>query len=240
VSPAQGAAALGLGLVGAAAFPPVDLGPPVLVSVSLFLFLLRNQDTQTARNLGLVDGLSFALGTMYWMFAIFKLVAIPLVAIMAAYFGILATLVALTRGRPPLVRAALAAMFAVAIDWLRGDAWYLRFPWYTPAHALASVPAWIASARWIGTQPRRGASCTSSAPSRRQARSCSFWFVASTISASAPPRRPAPLEPFAANRYHLRRWTAKRTRPPARKPRASGRTRRGCSYWPGSFFGTAG
>jgi apolipoprotein N-acyltransferase len=113
--------------------------------------LIRNHDAQSARNLGLLYGLAFAVGTMYWLFAIFKAMAVPLVAIMAAYFGVLATLIAMTRNQRPLVRAYLVAMFAVAVEWVRGDAWYLRFPWFTPPHALALAPVWIAPVHWLGT-----------------------------------------------------------------------------------------
>lgn len=123
----------------------------MLVSLALFLRLLRDQNVQTARNIGLIYGLTFAAGTMHWMFLIFGLTAIPLLAIMAAYFGLLATLFALTRGLPIVARIWLSALFAVAVEWLRGDAWYLRFPWYTPAHALASTPPMIAGVRWLGT-----------------------------------------------------------------------------------------
>src|SRR5439155_17257900 len=76
---------------------------------------------------------------------------ISLVAIFAAYFGLLATLLAHTRQRGPFVRATLTALFAVGIDWLRGDAWYLRFPWYTLPHALAAEPVMIAPVYWLGT-----------------------------------------------------------------------------------------
>src|SRR5919197_574313 len=65
------------------------------------------------------------------------LMAVPLIALMAGYFGLFATLFGLTRQRPPLYRAALIDLFAVAVEWLRGDACYLRFPWYTVPHALA-------------------------------------------------------------------------------------------------------
>jgi apolipoprotein N-acyltransferase len=123
----------------------------MLVSIALFLRLLRDQDTQTARNIGLVYGLTFAAGTMHWMFLIFGVLAIPLLAIMAAYFALLATLAALTRRFNVAARVCLVALFAVAVEWLRGDAWYLRFPWYTPAHALASAPPMVAGARWLGT-----------------------------------------------------------------------------------------
>jgi apolipoprotein N-acyltransferase len=139
------------GLFGAAAFPPLGLWPLALVSVWLFLSLLRDRTATEARSLGLLYGCVYGLGTMYWFFGIFGPYAISLIALMAGYFGLLATLIGLTRGRPPLVRAALVALFAVAVEWLRGDAWYLRFPWYTVPHALVAAPAWIAAARWVGT-----------------------------------------------------------------------------------------
>jgi apolipoprotein N-acyltransferase len=151
VAPRQGILAVAAGLLGAAAFWPISLWPLMLVSVALFLRLLRDQDAQAARNIGMVYGLTFAAGTMHWMFLIFGVLAIPLLAIMAAYFGLLATLFALTRGMNAAARVCLVALFAVAVEWLRGDAWYLRFPWYTPSHALASAPPMVAGARWLGT-----------------------------------------------------------------------------------------
>jgi apolipoprotein N-acyltransferase len=139
------------GLLGAAAFPPLGLWPLVLVSIWLLLFLLRDRTAAEARSLGLLYGGVYGLGTMYWFFGIFGFYAISLIALMAFYFGLLATLIGMTRNHPPLVRAALVALFAVAVEWLRGDAWYLRFPWYTAPHALVAAPAWIAPTRWIGT-----------------------------------------------------------------------------------------
>ncbi len=151
VPPLEGLMALIAGLLGAAAFPPLGFWYLSLASLCLFLAVVRNQSTETARNVGLVYGLALAGGTMYWFFNIFHFFAVPLLAIMAAYFGLLGHLIALTRSVRPLVRAALVAVFAVGIEWLRGDAWYLRFPWYTVPHALALEPACIASARWLGT-----------------------------------------------------------------------------------------
>src|SRR5262249_3904142 len=124
---------------------------------ALFLRLLRDQDTRAARNLGLVYGIAFAGGTMYWLFWIFKYVAVSFLGIMAAYFGLFATLVGMTRGMRVPVRVGLVALFAVATEWLRGDAWYLRFPWYTPLHALAAAPPCVAAARWLGTFGLSGA-----------------------------------------------------------------------------------
>jgi apolipoprotein N-acyltransferase len=147
----QGVLAVVAGLCGAAAFWPLSLWPLMLVSVAFFLRLLRDQDTRTARNIGLVYGLTLCAGTMYWLFGIFGALAIPLLAITAAYFGLFATLFAMTRALHVVARIGLAALFAVGVEWLRGDAWYLRFPWYTPVHALAAAPPMVAGVRWLGT-----------------------------------------------------------------------------------------
>jgi apolipoprotein N-acyltransferase len=77
IAPRQVILAFTAGLLGAAAFWPISLWPLMLLSLCLFLRLLRDQDTQTARNIGLLYGLTFAAGTMHWMFLIFGVLAIP-------------------------------------------------------------------------------------------------------------------------------------------------------------------
>ncbi len=142
---------LGSGLLGAAAFPPLGLWPLALISLFLFLRLIGCKNPSEARAIGLLYGFAFGLGTMYWLFGLFGVYALVLIVIMANYFVLLASLIAMTRDSPAAVRALAVTVFAIAVEWFRGDAWYLRFPWYTPAHALAQSPAWIACSHWIGT-----------------------------------------------------------------------------------------
>lgn len=144
-------AAVGLGLLSAASFPPLGLWFLSLPAVMLLLVLLRDCPAAKARVLALIYGVVYGLGTMYWFFGIFSVLAVSLIALFAAYFWLLGTLIALTRELSAWRRALLVGLFAVGIDWLRGDAWYLRFPWYTVAHALAGAPTWIAATRWLGT-----------------------------------------------------------------------------------------
>lgn len=149
-SPRQLSMAVVAGLLGAAAFPPISAHVLILVSMTLFLWLLREQDHQTARNLGVVYGLTLGLGTMYWFFVVFTVKALPLIFLMALYCALLAQCVAMTKGIKPIWRILLTACCAVGIEWLRGDAWYLRFPWYTAPHALAIEPFLITPVRWLG------------------------------------------------------------------------------------------
>jgi apolipoprotein N-acyltransferase len=151
VTAREASTAVGLGLLSAASFPPFGFWLLILLAIALWLRLLRDLDPVRARNVGLIYGLVFGLGTMHWFFRLFAVMAVPLIALFAAYFGLLAFLISLKRGLPPWQRAMWTGVFAVAVEWLRGDAWYLRFPWYTAPHALAAAPEWVAAARWLGT-----------------------------------------------------------------------------------------
>jgi apolipoprotein N-acyltransferase len=128
VSPYRGLGVIGLAGLGALAFPPFSLWYLSLLSIVGFLFLLRDTSTRESLNLGLLFGAVYGLGTMYWFFKVFATLAVPLIALMAGYFGLLGALVGSTRSTKSFGRALLVAMFVVAIEWLRGDAWYLRFP----------------------------------------------------------------------------------------------------------------
>lgn len=139
------------GILSAAAFPPLGLWPLSLAGLALFLWLLREQDAENGFNVGVLYGGVYGLGTIYWFFFVFNWVALGLLGLFALYFGLLGMLMGMSQGRQPLVRAALAGIVAVGIEWLRGDAWYLRFPWYTVPHALAQAPMCIAAVRWLGT-----------------------------------------------------------------------------------------
>ncbi|MCE9532753.1 MAG: hypothetical protein K8T89_16775, partial [Planctomycetes bacterium] len=151
VKPRDGLQAIALGLLSFLAFPPIGWGPISLIILCRMLTFLRDQPTAVARNLGVLFGLGFAASTMYWLINVFGISAIALMGLMAAYFGLLGTFIGMTREYRPALRAALVAVFIVGIEWLRGDAWYLRFPWYTVPHALADSPRWIAGAHWLGS-----------------------------------------------------------------------------------------
>src|SRR5262249_800465 len=102
VTPREGLLAVGIGLFGARAFPLAGIWPFPLAAIALLLLVLRDRSMESARNLGLLCGLAYGLGTMYWLFGIFGALAVPLVALMAGYFGLFTTLVGMTRSYPAI------------------------------------------------------------------------------------------------------------------------------------------
>ena len=104
-----------LGLVGAAAFPPLGLWPLSLVAVAGLLWLLRGHDVEAAMNLGLLYGLAYGLGTIWWFALIFGPMIVGLLALFGIYFGILGMLIGMTKGRSPLARALFHSNFLVLL-----------------------------------------------------------------------------------------------------------------------------
>ena len=117
VSLPQAGCAVGIAALSVLSFPPFCLWPLSLAAPCLFLLLIRKATTETARNIGLFYGFLYGLGTMYWLFGIFSWIAISLIALFAAYFGIFSTLVAATcASRSPLLRRRWLACSPPALN----------------------------------------------------------------------------------------------------------------------------
>lgn len=116
--------------------------------MALFLWTLRDLDASTARQVGIVYGMCFGLETIYSFSCIYRQGTAPHLPDGSLLRP--ASSVAMTKGMKPLWRIVIVATCAVGIEWLRGDAWYLRFPWYTAPHAFATEPFLIAPVRWLG------------------------------------------------------------------------------------------
>jgi apolipoprotein N-acyltransferase len=137
-------------VLGCLAFYPANVPVLSFFAICAFLFVVDQQNLAGAIAMGFAYGFLYSAGTMYWMWNIFGFYVFALFALNGGYFALLALLIRVLPDWRPVVRALVVAVFAVGIEWLRGDAWYLRFPWYTVPHALAALPAWIAPARWLG------------------------------------------------------------------------------------------
>jgi apolipoprotein N-acyltransferase len=81
--------------------------------------------------------------SLYWMFYIFRWVAIPLYAIMALFTALFCLLYNFLSKRidSALLKVAAAAVLWTAFEFFRSEIFFLRFPWITPGTAIG--PTWM-------------------------------------------------------------------------------------------------
>jgi apolipoprotein N-acyltransferase len=144
------AAALGSGLLAGLCFPPVDLGPVVLVALVPLLWAWRGARPVHAALYGFVFGLGCYGVVLPWVRYFGVVAVVPLVATMAAAIALVGLLVALL-ARRGVCSPLLTAATWVVLEALRGR-WPLGgFPWADLGVALHGVPAARALASIGGT-----------------------------------------------------------------------------------------
>jgi apolipoprotein N-acyltransferase len=145
-----------LAVIGSAlyalAFPPFDLTALAFVAYALPLAgLARVREASSARLLGLLFGtLSHGLA-LRWLAAIFGEATIALWLIFGllhalAFWALFALRARIGRGR----MLALAPVLLLGLECFRSEWWFLRFPWATLGHALASDARVAQCAEWVG------------------------------------------------------------------------------------------
>ncbi len=132
----------------ALSFPPVGLGPLVLVAVGGLIWALKGCSQGMAFVCGLVWGvLAFGIG-LSWFWNIFHVMALPLWGVLALFPAVFGALVALARQRG-LQGVKLALYIALAwtgTDFVRCEIMPLRLPWLHVGLALEPWPL----VSWIG------------------------------------------------------------------------------------------
>ncbi|MFH1033908.1 MAG: apolipoprotein N-acyltransferase [Pseudomonadota bacterium] len=157
--PGQALAALGGGLVLAAAFPNLDLWPLCLVGLVPLLWLAGRLEPRQALVAGWLFGLSLGLALRYWLtvvmttyggvpWALSILGLVLLELYLSLYVAVFAGLVAYlaSGGFSPIYCAPLVW---AGLEWVRG--WALTgFPWLPLSAGLSSFPVLLQSAEWWG------------------------------------------------------------------------------------------
>ncbi len=132
----------------ALSFPPVGLGPLVLVALGGLIWALKGCSQGMAFVCGLVWGvLAFGIG-LSWFWNIFHVMALPLWGVLALFSAVFGALVALGRQRG-LHGVKLALYIALAwtgTEFLRCELMPLRLPWLHVGLALEPWPL----VSWIG------------------------------------------------------------------------------------------
>jgi len=142
------ALALGSAGLGVLAFPPIGWWPLALVAWALLLWGLRGAGARAGFYLGLLHGVLFYGASLSWLWNLFQQFAVMLWLILAAFTAVAGAVAGgVSRSYPRAVWLPwfVAAGFA-ALGFVRGEVYFLRFPWMTPGLALG--PTWISP--WIG------------------------------------------------------------------------------------------
>jgi apolipoprotein N-acyltransferase len=134
-----------------AAFPPLDFGFLVFVAPVPFLWALRRAETRReATWVGLLFGLAFFGGMLWWIFVVGAVAWVPLVGLMAAYAVAYALLMHAVRLWSPLLWWAVAAGGWAAWEFARSR-WPLGgFPWGALGFPVGTIPGARGAAQWIG------------------------------------------------------------------------------------------
>lgn len=139
------------GLLAAAALPPLDLGPLILVApVPLLMsWRARGGDVRGAAADGFVAGVAYFAVVVSWTWYFGAVAYFPFVAVLAAYWALTGCLVALAARsgiRHPLVVASAWTL----VEALRGRWPFGGFSWGEFGYALHDLPVARSVAGWGG------------------------------------------------------------------------------------------
>ena len=140
--------AVGSGLVGAAAFLPLGWWPLILVAWPLLFVALRGAGLRHGRYLGLVQGILYYGVGLSWMDRIFQQAAWGLWLILALFGWLAGAVIGQVSVKQPRLPwlALYAALVCSAVEYVRAELFWLRFPWQT--YGLGLGPTWLSP--WIG------------------------------------------------------------------------------------------
>lgn len=125
------AASAGLsGILNSLAFPPFCMSHIIWVVLIPLLVVTPYVKIKAAFLAGFLTGLVLSVIDLGWMFGIFGLFAIPLLAIVAAFYGVALALYLWMHNNmgKGLALAALPFIW-VALEYFRSEVWFLRFSW---------------------------------------------------------------------------------------------------------------
>ena len=136
------------GLLGTAAFPPLDWWPLILVMWPLLFVALRGAGMRHGRYLGLVQGMVYFGVGLSWLDSIFQVAAVALWLILALFGMLAGALIGQVSVRHPQAPwlPLYAALVWSALEFVRAEVFWLCFPWQTAGLGLG--PTWLSP--WIG------------------------------------------------------------------------------------------
>jgi apolipoprotein N-acyltransferase len=122
-------------------FPPFNLHFLAWIALAPFFYALATSPSEKrkkwklafrqAPSLGLVLGAIFSYGTLYWLYNIFGMTALLLIAVLCLFFFLYASILKLilSRWNHRYALPIAAPVLWVAIEYFRAEGWWLKFSW---------------------------------------------------------------------------------------------------------------
>ena len=132
-------------------FEPVGLKTLVWVALAPFLVALAEAKPTTTRALGFLLGCVFYGATLHWLFRIFGMAAVSLIAILGATvwaFGVVYSLAETRFGTR--FAMLLAPVLWVGVDLFRSELWFFEFSWMQLGFSQVRAPVVLQSVGTIG------------------------------------------------------------------------------------------
>lgn len=134
-----------------AAFPPLDIGPLAFVApIPLFWALRRVERSYEAISIGFLWGSVFFGILLYWISILGFIAWVPLVLLMATYFGLYGFIVWLFRLWPAWRWWLIVVGAWILVEFVRARFPFGGFPWGNIGYAAAGTWPFLGTVQWIG------------------------------------------------------------------------------------------
>ncbi len=129
------------GVMFALSLHPLNLWFLAPIAIALFLYSLRNTKPTQARTRGFFFGLTAYSISFSWFFEIFGPYSIVLIAINSLFPALFGWLTHLLKQKKwhPISYSLMIASSWTAIEFIRSELWWLRFPWASAGHGFGPM-----------------------------------------------------------------------------------------------------
>lgn len=131
------------------AFPPFEFAPAGWFAPLLWLIALQNMKPLQRYRAMFCVGYALTVAMVFWLWALFGVMAIALWGILALMFSLWGFLISFPRFRSPVLEVLWPAVSWCAVEYFRSEVWGLRFSWFALGYSQQNLLGSIL-APWFG------------------------------------------------------------------------------------------
>jgi apolipoprotein N-acyltransferase len=141
-------------------FPPFDYSWCIWFALVPFLYVITQSQEKEylstyvsyspAFLYGLLLGILFYAGTLYWLYDIFSIISVVLITIISMFIALFGFLLQWLKSRDWLAFTIITASLWTIIEAFKSEGWWLKFSWMNLGYALHNQPIPLLLASLIG------------------------------------------------------------------------------------------